>query len=147
MTTSSVHRVRTGRHLTGTQPTWWAIGVPVTMAVVAGVSSYVATNDATVTAAAALLALVVFTGLPIYVGHWTRSQPSTASSSGVNGFLVLIFALAVASQVTHAFDAPTFVPVGLIAVAGVVALVDQLARGDERRRVGDESASDLPGDR
>lgn len=111
------------------------------MAVVAGITFYVATNDPTVTAAAALLALVVFAGLPIYVGPWTSSQPSTASSSGVNGFLVLIFALAVASQVTHALDAPTVVPVGLLVVAGVVALVDQLLRRGEQRRVHGESAS------
>ena len=105
----------------------------MTMAVVAGVTFFVAYNDPTITVAAALLALVVFAGLPIYVGHWTSSQPSSASSassSGVNGFLVLIFALAVASQVTHALDAPAFVPVGLVVVMGVVALVGQFVRRD-----------------
>lgn len=100
------------------------------MAVVAGVTFFVAYNDPTITVAAALLALVVFAGLPIYVGHWTSSQPSSASSSGVNGFLVLIFALAVASQVTHALDAPAFVPVGLVVVMGVVALIGQFVRRD-----------------
>ena len=113
------------------------------MAVVAGVTFFVAYNDPTITVAAALLASVSFAGLPIYVGHWTNSQSSTVSSSGVNGFHVLIFALAAASQATHALDAPTFVPVGLVVVMAVVALVDQLVRRDERRRVQGESASDL----
>lgn len=127
----------------GTRPRWWAIGVPVTMAVVAGFTFYVASNDPAITVAAALLALVMFGGLSVYVEHWTKSHSSTASSSGVNGFLVLILALAVASQVTQVLDAPAFVPVGLLVVAGVVALVDQLVRREQRRRVQEESASDL----
>jgi hypothetical protein len=71
----------------------------------------------------------MFGGLSIYVGRWTRLHPSTASSSVVNGFRVLIFALAAASQVTFALGAPSFVPVGLLVVMGVVAVVDQLVRG------------------
>lgn len=128
----------------GTQPRWWAIGLPVTMAVVAGLTFYVASNDPAVTVAAALLALVMFGGLSVYVGHWTKRHSSTASSSGVNSFLALIVALAAASQVTYALEAPTFVPVGLVVVMGVVAVAYQLVRRGERRRVQEESASDLP---
>ena len=131
-------RVRTDRHLTGTRPTWWAIGVPVTMAVVAGFSFYVATNDPTITVAAALLALVSFGGLSIYVEHWTRSHSSTASSSGVNRLHALIFALAAAGQVALALDAPSFVPVGLVAAICIVAVVDQLVRRGDRRKVQEE---------
>ena len=127
----------------GTQPRWWAIGLPVTMAVVAGFIFYVASNEPAITVAAALLALVMFGGLSVYVGHRTKSHSSTASSSGVNGFLVLIVALAAASQVTYALEAPAFVPVGLVIVMGVVAVADQLVRRDERRRVQEESASDV----
>ena len=76
------------------------------MAVVAGFSFYVAANDPTIAVAAALLALVIFGGLSIYVEHWTRSHPSTASSSGVNRLHVLIFALAAAGQVALAWPWP-----------------------------------------
>ena len=127
----------------GTRPRWWAIGVPVTMAVVAGFSFYAATDDPTITVAAALLALVIFGGLSVYVDHWTRSHSSTASSSGVNPLHVLIFALAAAGQVALALDAPGFVPVGLVVVITLVAVVDQLVRRGERRRVQEESASDV----
>ena len=93
--------------------------------------------------AGALLTLMMFGGLSLYVGHWTKSHLSTASSSGFSYLHVLIFALAAASQVTHGLGAPSFVFVGLVVVMGVVAVVDQLVRHGERRRVQEESASDL----
>ena len=122
-TTPSVGRVRTDRRLMGTQPRWWTIGLPVTMAVVAGFTFYVASNDFAITVAAALLALMMFGGLSLYVGHWTKSHSSTASWSGFSYLHVLIFALAAASQVTHGLGAPSFVFVGLVVVMGVVAVV------------------------
>ena len=117
----------------------------MTMAAVAGFTFYVASHDPTITVAAALVALVMFGGLSIYVEHWTKSHSSTdrASSSGFSYLHVLIFALAAASQATYALEAPTFVPVGLVVVMGLVAIVDQLVRRGERRRVQEESPSDL----
>jgi hypothetical protein len=133
--TPSVGRVGTDGRPKGTRARWWAIGVPVTMAVVAGFSFYVPTNDGTIAVAAALLALVVFGGLSIYVGRWTASQPSAASSSGPNRLHVLILALAVAGQISMVLEAPTFVPVVLVVLIPVVAGVDQLVRRGEGRRL------------
>ncbi len=132
----------------GTRSKWWAIGAPVTMAVVAGFTFYVASHDPAITVAAALLALVMFSGLAIYVGQWTKSRSSTVSSPGDNGFLVLLFALAAASQATLALDAPTFVPVGLLVSVGFVAVVHQLVRRGERAAAcrATEAITPSPGD-
>jgi len=102
------------------------------MIVVSGLTFYLTSHDVFVTALAMSITLGLFGGLALYVHHWRQSHPPDEPSSHSNSLRTLIFALAVASQVSLALRAPDAVPIGFLVIMGLVAIVDQVVRHRQR---------------
>lgn len=114
------------------EPSGRLVAVPLIMSVVSGVSFYLASRDIMIAVLASSIALTFFGGLGLYVRKVIRSRSTRGPMARLNWLRTLIFALAVAGQISLSVRAPSAVPISLVVAIALVALVDQWLRYRQR---------------